>query len=636
MVCVLSVAGVLVLGSARSRTSRAAAGDEALRPPGRERSGPVEANPGQGSVTPSPQTEVSAYGELKQGWTADEQEKFYSLPQGSFLIPYKWITNLKQASNDRPFLADDNVRRMGYLPRKPDRKWNPEGLPVGFTKEPFLPPPPGEPATKWPLMQFLGNRTSVGLSKPQDWFGWTCAACHTAEIERDGRRIRIDGGPSLGDINLFKEGLLESLDATLKHQDKFDGFAKGVLGPNPTQADCDDLRGQLDVFTSAYRDYVVRNRPDPDPQHQNPHGFGREDAFGIILNEVYGTALGIPTNYVSPLNAPVSFPDLWFTPDAAWVEWNSSGGNPFGRNLTEAIGVFGHVGSIPPPDPKKGLASTARGRNLFELENLLFDLDTMAPKLKPPVWDERVLGPIDRTKSAKGKELYQAKCLSCHQEKPPYERTPKNDLGRDFIKIEGTPLGKIGTDRNMAQNYYNRVVDPGALRFLMPNTTGTVPSRDFVTKAIGVVIVRQYGDLAKSDPANFDPNEYNGRRKLGETTPNPRDLLLAYRARYLAGVWASGPYLHNGSVPNLYQLLLPAEQRSKTFYLGTREFDTKNVGYKTAETLDDFRKNANNFGEFPYDTSLSGNSNAGHTGPDYGTDWSDEQRYWVVEYLKTF
>ena len=104
--------------------------------------------------------------------------------------------------------------------------------------------------------------------------------------------------------------------------------------------------------------------------------------------------------------------------------------------------------------------------------------------------------------------------------------------------------------------------------------------------------------------------------------------LLAYKARTLNGIWAAAPHLHNGSVPNLYQLLLPAEKRNKIFYIGTWEFDPVNVGYVSTKTP----------GAFLFDTTLEGNSNAGHeygTG-DYGKDPFTEGEIWaLIEYMKT-
>ena len=96
--------------------------------------------------------------------------------------------------------------------------------------------------------------------------------------------------------------------------------------------------------------------------------------------------------------------------------------------------------------------------------------------------------------------------------------------------------------------------------------------------------------------------------------------LLVYKAAPLAGVWARAPYLHNASVPTLYDLLLPADQRPKKFTLGNREYDTKKVGYQTTG------------GGYTFDTSVKGLSNVGHN---YGTTITDEERWALVEYLKS-
>ena len=95
-----------------------------------------------------------------------------------------------------------------------------------------------------------------------------------------------------------------------------------------------------------------------------------------------------------------------------------------------------------------------------------------------------------------------------------------------------------------------------------------------------------------------------------------------YKARPLNGIWSTAPYLHNGSVPNLYQLLLPADQRDKIFYTGNREFDPVKVGQISSDQP----------GSFEFDTSLYGNSNSGH---EYATELTEEERYQLIEFLKT-
>ena len=89
--------------------------------------------------------------------------------------------------------------------------------------------------------------------------------------------------------------------------------------------------------------------------------------------------------------------------------------------------------------------------------------------------------------------------------------------------------------------------------------------------------------------------------------------------------------MHNGSVPNLYEMLIPAKERTKKFYIG-REFDPVKVGLDMSEKP----------GSFLLDTSLPGNSNPGHSfenGPRgngvIGPLLTDEQRWEIIEYLKS-
>ncbi len=121
----------------------------------------------------------------------------------------------------------------------------------------------------------------------------------------------------------------------------------------------------------------------------------------------------------------------------------------------------------------------------------------------------------------------------------------------------------------------------------------------------------------------------SGFRAPEQLTPPP-PIVVTYKARPLDGIWATAPYLHNGSVPSLYQLLLPEDKRVKAFKVGSREFDPVNIGYATDTG-------------FHFDTSLPGNRNTGHSGPrhtqikDDGVwrDYTEEERWALVEYMKT-
>src|SRR5262249_53082697 len=105
-----------------------------------------------------------------------------------------------------------------------------------------------------------------------------------------------------------------------------------------------------------------------------------------------------------------------------------------------------------------------------------------------------------------------------------------------------------------------------------------------------------------------------------------------YARQPLDGVWARAPYLHNGSVPTLADLLEVPEQRPKQFYRGYDVFDPERVGFVSNVDSDGGRM----FFQFrTIDESgkpVPGNSNSGHL---YGTDLKPEQKRDLIEYMKT-
>ena len=114
--------------------------------------------------------------------------------------------------------------------------------------------------------------------------------------------------------------------------------------------------------------------------------------------------------------------------------------------------------------------------------------------------------------------------------------------------------------------------------------------------------------LAELETEGYHPPREFGVRSTGK-----------YFAAILSGVWARSPYLHNGSLRTMEDLLTSPADRAKTFHRGSREYDPAQMGY-----TDD--------GAYVFDTSASGNSNSGH---DYGTTLSAEEKHALIEYLKT-
>ena len=128
--------------------------------------------------------------------------------------------------------------------------------------------------------------------------------------------------------------------------------------------------------------------------------------------------------------------------------------------------------------------------------------------------------------------------------------------------------------------------------------------------------------------AGFEPD-------WGFDKPYPRRFTryhktYGYANTPLDGLWLRAPYLHNGSVPNLRELLEPAASRTKLFYRGDDVYDPQNVGFVTNVP----ERGGHRF--FKFDTGQPGNGNGGHEGEAFGTYLPPEQKQALLEYLKTF
>jgi mono/diheme cytochrome c family protein len=510
---------------------------------------------------------------LKQGWSEEQQQWFWFVSQGSQLLPYDWYLALEQPASTELFRSDEHMGQLRFLVEKPS-PGNPDGLPVGFTKD--------------------------TARNGRAYVGFTCAACHTNQLDYKGTGIRIDGAPTLADNFRFSDELVAALQATVADDAKFDRFAHKVLGTSYGTASARQLRQDVRTATDALATRQRVNKPG------HPYGFARLDAFGAILNQVLGADLDQPQNY-RPADAPVSYPFIWDTPQSDLVQWNGAAPNADGgmlaRDVGETLGVYANVSVTHNSDPFKGYASTTNVIALGQIEKTLASLWS-------PQWPAQILPPIDTAKAAQGQAIYQQQCASCHAV---IDRTnPKRRINAVMISVD-----KTETDPVMATNFVMRAADTGRLQgakvtdLLSPTFGPEATGVDILTNVVVGTILGQ-----KPESAVAGVTEYL-KIQRARTFP-PR----SYKARPLNGIWATAPYLHNGSVPNLWQLLQKPADRVKQFYVGSREFDPVNVGYDT-QPFDD---------GYQFDAALHGDSNAGHA---WGTQLSDDQKWALIEYLKT-
>ncbi|MFN8640978.1 MAG: di-heme-cytochrome C peroxidase [Candidatus Binatia bacterium] len=540
---------------------------------------------------------------LDQGWTAEQRDWFHHASQGTatLSVPYPWFVALEQpvlSLGDPPLLAaPENLARYGFL-SSPVSIHNPDGLPVGFARD----------------QAQVDPRTQETL----DAVGFTCAACHTGQIEYRGTAIRIEGGPAATDLGKFRHDLKWAIAYTKLVPGRFKRFARRVLGASYSEEAERQLKEQFDAVVAAGREKgAIEEKGDVGIEE----GFGRLDALGRIANLVFGVELD-PHN-VAPLIAPVAYPHIWDTPWFDWVQYNGSIRQPMARNAGEALGVGARVNLN--GNSAARYRSTLRVENLHQMERLIAG-DAPFAGLRAPRWPEDVLGPIDRERAERGRALYAEHCQVCHR--PPVGSaeledaaywTEPNDAGERYLVVKMVDIDYVGTDPNQAETMVKRRIDLKRLG------EGEQSFGDALGMIVERTVARWYDDRAV--PA-VERQRMNGNR------PNDARAPMQYKARPLDGIWATPPYLHNGSVPDLYSLLLPGDQRPSLVHLWTREYDPKRVGYVNA---------THRYGT-KIDTAQSGkgNSNRGHEFRDgprgngvIGPLLSEEQRWDLVEYLKT-
>jgi hypothetical protein len=625
---------------------------------------------------------------LNQNWDAATSERFHFISQGTSTlpVPYDWLLALEQpeksvwgllwpGANDA-FTAPDYLGRYGFIAADPSPS-NPDGLPIGFAQTPYQ-----------NLPGYPGVTTSVGF---------TCAACHTGHFTHDGTEYIVNGGPSTIDLQLFSGGLGAALGQTLitsklpVPNKRFDRFARRVLGDSFSEITKSKLAKDMQsVLTAGVAAGDVIDVIE---------GFGRLDALNRIGNQVFSKNTARSENYAA-INAPVNFPHIWTASWFDWVQYDGSIMQPLVRNAGEAMGVHANV-DMTAPIGKGRFSSSVPVKNLTWIEETLSGGDSPYEKrafggLHGPRWPEK-LGTIDTALANEGSELYEKHCRGCHLppldspeiwndtyfQKISYQTGNGLQQTRErFLTLKILALRTIGTDAAQSDilefRTVNTTADPARNEDNMglKTTVCTAVRKDNSTTATRSAL--KADPLVKSRPyqgqteliqipvsdgpmvsfalalgalvqqvndawfeANFIPDNlrplYEGER------PNCLQAGAGYKARPLNGVWATGPFLHNGSVPTLDDLLRPADQRPRFVQLGALAFDPDKVGVRQPN-LDGTSYPAYARGRFILDTALPGNRNTGHAfGPTasgdktgvIGPEFTDRQRAAIIEFLKT-
>lgn len=564
------------------------------------------------------------YVEQGPNWTPAARADFYTHDQGSRLLRLSWLQALK-GKDGRPFLAD-SMSRYGFLPN-PDSS---AGLPVGFHTS------------------GSGDAQLVGV---------TCAACHTRQLEVGGKAYRVDGGPSLTDFQAFLADLDQAVGDATASDASFAAFAASILQTStPAAADVAALRQRVDAWYRRYHAWASATLP-PDGW-----GLGRLDAVGIIFNRIAGTDVGPPPDLLIPENmkradAPVRYPFLWNSPVQNLTDWAGfvlNGNNIFAlsRNTGQALSFANFA-------PKRSFGPFFSYANTINFDGLN-RLEALLRAMGKPKWPKE--WPLDQALADEGATIYLHECSACHRMKEVHSWI-------NPVTWE-TPVQNVGTDTHQFDELGWKVKTGAMMGAGIPFIANRLQEEDYAVHMMFSAVsgsILQYklglgGDIGSGDgfgsvpsdgqsstplvsaappalPSLLDPVKASNAPNSAQPVGAPDSLTIEkgtllertlnrgeYESRVLEGIWAAAPYLHNGSVPTLAELLKPSAQRKLQFSLGAK-YDIKDIGL--AETQDPSSPTRTVTG---CDKLNSGNSNCGH---DFGTSLSEHEKKALLEYLKT-
>lgn len=509
----------------------------------------------------------SAYVNLDQGVDQRTLELFHHTDQGTRLLPAAWMQALRLPDGSR-LMDRANTERFGFISSDDGPSaLNPYDWPIGWTIS--------DPR--------MSNNVAVS--------GVTCTACHTGQLEYRGRKIRIEGGQSMADIPAFEAVVIEALAGVAKDPSKKAQFFKDAIAAgypaNRMEADFDRFVASNTGMLSGHAS-LTQALPGP----------GRVDAVQGIADALFRHDIDEPKNARS-FDAPVSYPYLWDIWRLSWLQYNGFMPWPhaLSRNMGEVLGTSGRISLLDTngvlnPEPQ-------RWRSSIQFENLA-KMEGTLERLKAPVWPAQVFGRIDVSQAQRGRNLFTTNCSGCHGIK---------ELPNGAWDVAVVDLKHIGTDPNQATNWAGRRYDGTKLG--LGSSVGSTAAAQIIN-----AVRRQY----------YADNNVPAAKREGDVTFG---AACGYKARPLIGVWATPPFLHNGSVRTVYDLL--SDSRPATFGVGTRVYDPVRLGY-----VDDTRANA-----FRFDASVNGNSNVGHWWTDdrqrpgrIGRKLSEAEKMAIIEYLK--
>jgi hypothetical protein len=632
--------------------------------------------------------------EFPSGLNQSEQLLSWHITEGSDIYPTLWLLNLKSfLSIQKNSLFFENLDQKFGVIKSPyyNNQFSPYGW-VGLTA--VL---DGEDYERQDLirenkfnMLTLPKVTKLKNGKPTIVMtGANCAFCHTGSIINDDDKksvVIIDGAPATVDMKAFFYDIIGSTYQTMFNKKELTAFYERLQvkdAQNKAHQLVDDLKEEMDaedtILTKAIslmikvpvvgekindavsikaarvlyekKDIMTKylkrmlketydleeitplmekrmeyltwfGAPNPDVI-TTPEGFGRTDAFGRISNAT------IRKKAYTHLTAPVSLPPMYGMKYKAFYHYNGNTNSLVSRNIGQAFGLGAIFLENIQGDSKK-IRTTVNLPNLIELEKLIY---------KVPVPNYAEIFPqkqINKELALKGCDIYLNKCATCHEGNEKRVGAKSELIDHKIIDID-----VINTDRNYIKN-----ISKEALGVPFKNAifsfTDAVKDGFYFDNQTSLETQREYASEASRGKEIFR-DTYLGENRFDQDPILSYTSIKknkAYVARHLAGVWSTAPYLHNGSIPNLYELLLPDSKRTKQFIVGNLSYDHQLLGFVSEiekhprnKRTDCLKKEDYN-DPHCFNTSLSGNGNFGHHPSMYGGELKNSEKFALIEFLK--
>ena len=358
---------------------------------------------------------------------------------------------------------------------------------------------------------------------------------------------------------------------------------------------------------------------------QEPWGPGRVDTFNPYKAIQFDFPMDPAHISDTALNGASDYPAIWQQNprEGMNLHWDGNNDSVAERNLSAALGA--------------GVTAVTVDREAIRR------IEAWMQHLPAP----RFPGPVDAAMASRGEPLFARYCAACH--------------GRG-VPLEGDAAAPPDDAYTAYPATYARAEYPGRYDCAAPR-----PAPRPVPRSASVHVSDQpaaedyaasYGEgdftYAPARPYDYDRGRYPCLGQvvaLAEIGTDPgrwssytREFAAAqnqlyagypwrfhrfkktggYASHPLDGIWARSPYLHNGSVPTLRDLLDPPRARPARWSRGSDELDLRKVGYRSDAAA------PGRLSEF--DTTRPGNANSGH---EYGTYLTDDQKAAIVEYMKT-